>query len=294
MYPQQVYRVPVLLADQQGIFEDHGIEISIVPQPANLTATQGLAATGSDVGLITPATLGQGVQAGDDAVMFCGSQNILAVGFLAAADSELPTVPEGASAEEVITAFSGLKVGTQTPIGSGLQLMVASVLEGNGATDLTWINSGVQAPVVSAALDNGDVDVAQMSSPTFEQMVIDGIANEVIWMPDHPDIWSIYGSAFTGPRNWVEENAELTTEFCTAIDEANAWMIEHPDESKALLVEDSGSTPEAADAVWERIDTYVTEIDQEQLDATYDLLREVGVLQPEPEVTFESTVIPRW
>jgi ABC-type nitrate/sulfonate/bicarbonate transport system substrate-binding protein len=265
-----------------------------VPQPANLTATQGLDSTGSDVGLITPATLGQAVQAGDDVVMFCGSQNILAVGFLAPSDSEVPTVSDGASAPEVLAAFSGLKVGTQTPIGSGLQLMIASVLEDNGATDMTWINSGVQAPVVDAALANGDVDVAQMSSPTFEQMVIDGRVKEVIWMPDHPDIWSIYGSAFTSPRDWVEENPELTAEFCAAIDEANAWMVENPEEAKAVLVEDSGSTPEAADAVWERIDTYITDIDQEQLDATYDLLRETGVLQPEPEVTFDSTVIQRW
>src|SRR5690606_19572270 len=86
MYPGQSYRVPALVADEQGFFAERGIEIEIVDQPGGVTGTQGLAATNSNVGYITLVTAAQGWQAGEDVAFFCGTISVIETSLYAAND----------------------------------------------------------------------------------------------------------------------------------------------------------------------------------------------------------------
>src|SRR6266545_2865133 len=77
MFPGQAYRLPALVAQEQGFFAKHGIEIEIIAQPGNVSGIQGLEATGADVGYFSITTLAQAVQAGSKVAFFCGNQDIV-------------------------------------------------------------------------------------------------------------------------------------------------------------------------------------------------------------------------
>jgi NitT/TauT family transport system substrate-binding protein len=293
MYPGQTYRLPLFIAEQEGYLAEAGIEIEEVPQPANLSGVQGLEATGADIAILATATLAQGWQAGADVDFFCGSIPILQTTLMAAPDSDLPSTADGASWEEVLEGLSGTTIGIQTPIGSGLHLIFESVLETYGVTDVTFVNTGVQANLVEAALANGDVDVAQASPSTTQALEVSGAAEPILYMPDGPEEYqTLYGSGWVAPRAWVEENPELATGFCDALDRALDFINDdaNAEATEALLQEDLGIEGEVATMVRGTFAEYSSAIDPESFQSTLDGFVELGILEADPEPTYEEMV----
>ncbi|MGI5159150.1 ABC transporter substrate-binding protein [Microbispora sp. CA-102843] len=163
MFPAQAYRLPVVIAEKQGMFNKRNIKIEILEQPANLQGMQGLAATESDIGQVSTTTLVQGWQAGNKGAFFCGGINVIQTTLMAPADSTLPSTQEGATWQEVLQALKGKKIGIQTPVGSGVQLLFAAALKEAGVEDVTYVNLGGGSSAAVAALGNKSVDVAQVS-----------------------------------------------------------------------------------------------------------------------------------
>ncbi|MGE3622239.1 MAG: hypothetical protein AB7L84_17440, partial [Acidimicrobiia bacterium] len=121
MFAGQAYRLPALVADQTGIFEEHGIKLETTVQPTNVGGIQGLGATSSDLGYFSIPTLTQAFQAGETAKFFCGSISVLEMTLIAKADSDLPSVIEDdADPQELFDAMKGKTIGVQTPLGGGL------------------------------------------------------------------------------------------------------------------------------------------------------------------------------
>jgi NitT/TauT family transport system substrate-binding protein len=295
MYPGQAYRLPVLVADQKGMFADHGITLETVDQPNNLTGTQGMEATGADVGQLSTPTVVQGWQAGDDFPFFCGGIDVLQTTLLAATDSDLPATSEGASWEEVLQALEGLKIGVQTPVGSGLQLLFAEALAEAGVEDVTYVNLGGTPSVVKAALDNGSVDVAQINPPYTEMLEAEGYGKPLIYLPEGPVVYAEdYGSGWAAPRDWIENESELASEFCAAQTEALKWIADpaNKEEAATILAEDTGVPPEATELVVENVyQDFSTTIDEATLQETLDAYAELGISQPEPPVTVDDTYV---
>jgi ABC-type nitrate/sulfonate/bicarbonate transport system substrate-binding protein len=295
MFPGLVYRTPILLAEQEGFFADHGIEIEEVAQPGNLPGIQGLEATGADAGLFAVSTLAQGWQAGSEVAFFCGSQQFIETSLLAAADSDLPSTEDGDSPEDVYEALSGTTIGIQTPLGSGLHLFFQAAIEAEGVSDVTYINTGVQPPVVTAALANGDVDVIQTSPTTTQQLLESGDAKRLLYMPEENEAYGInYGSAFGAPRAWLDENPELAANFCAAIDEANQFVQDdaNADTVEQMIMQDTGVTADVAALVREESGPgFQAEIPEDRFQETLDIFVDLGVLQATPEPTFDAIVV---
>ena len=293
MFPGLSYRLPALVAQEQGFLADHGIEMEIIAQPGNVSGIQGLEATGADLGYFSVTTLAQAVQAGSDVAFFCGSQDIVETSLMVAADADFPSTDEGASADEALAALSGTSIGVQTPIGSGLQLFFNAAIEEEGVTDITYVNTGVQLPIVSAALVNGDVDVVQTSPPATQQLIVDGQGKRIMFLPEDLDDYQLYGSANGAPRSFLEESPELARGWCDAIQEAVDWINDpaNADAAAALLAEDSGVSEEvAALVVEESYPTFSTEIPEDTFDETTQRYIDLGVLQPTPDVSYSAIV----
>lgn len=293
MFPGQGYRIPALLAEQEGFFAERGIEIEVVDQPGNVTGTQGLAATDSQVGYIAVSTLAQGWQAGEPCAYFCGGIDVIETSLFAPPGSDLPAMSEGASADEVLEALNGTTIGIQTPLGSGLQLFFEAAMEDEGVTGLEFINTGVQLPVVIAALDGGDVDAAQTSPALTQQLEHTGDGKELIYLPDHVEAYQLYGSGIVGDTEWLEENPETARAYCDAIDEALDFIA---DESNAgtveqLISEDIGVDLAVAELVRQRsYPEYSTEIPEDVFNDTVQFYLDLGVLEAEPEPSYEELV----
>lgn len=294
--PNYAGALPLVVAQEEEIFADHGITMNRVAQPTGIPATQGFAATDSDVGLMTIATAAQGWQAGDDIALFCGALQRLPAALIAAPDSDIPTLDEAGSVEEVIAAFEGRTMGIMVPVGAGMQLQLDTELRENGVTEIDYVSTGTDPAVVSAAFDSGSIDVAQLAPPGFHELVARGDAKFIM---DTSDIPGSYQKTFAGgwfaPRVWLEDNEELAAEFCTALDEAHQFILDEATNEVARdhLISDTGVSEDIADHVIEYFfagELFGTQLSREELEYTFELNTELGVIASEPEVTYDSLV----
>lgn len=295
MFPSVAYRLPVIVAQEKGFFEDQGVEINIIAQPNNLQGVQALEATKSQAGMMSTSTFAQGVQAGSQVQAFCGGLDVTQTSIVAPADSTLPSVQDGATPEEVLSAIQGLKVGAQTPVGSGFQMMLEEALTEGGASNVTWVNIGGSNSVTQASLQNGSVDVAQSSPSGTQQLVETGVAKELIYLPDSSELYGqMYGSPWVGPTAWLNENPETAKGFCDGT-AAGLAFIQDPanhDEVLRISMKDSGISDEkVAEAVLETYKQgYSADLSPEVIQQTFDRFIELGIVNPEPPLNASELV----
>ncbi len=295
MYPSVAYRLPVIVAQEKGFFADEGLSINIIAQPNNLQGIQALEATKSQAGMMSTSTLAQGIQAGSQVQAFCGGLEVTQSSIVAPADSKLPSVHDGATADEVFAALSGLKVGAQTPVGSGFQVMFDAALKQGGASNLNWVNIGGSNSVTQASLQNGSVDVAQ-SSPSGTQMLVEtGVAKELVYMPDSSDLYGkLYGSPWVGPTSWLKEHPETAKAFCDGT-AAGLDYINDPanhDEVLQISMKDSGIKDEkVAEAVLKTYSKgYSADLSTDVIQKTFDEYVKLGIVKPEPALDATAIV----
>lgn len=295
MFPAQVYRLPAIVAKEKGIFEENGLDVEFIAQPANLQGTQGMKATESNVGQLSTTTLAQGFQSGEEFVFFCGGLDVIQTSLVAAPDSDLPSVDDGAAWQEVLQALEGKKIGIQTPVGSGVQLLFAAALEEVGVKDVTYVNIGTDMQVATASLGNGSIDVVQVTPPVVQNLIGSDKARRLLYLPDGPNAYkNNYGSGWTAPASWLEEDPEAADAFCDSVEEGLTFIQDeaNADEAAQLLQEDTGVPVEVAKQVIAD-DVYAdfgTEMDTATVDETLNMYLDLGILKPEPKPSAEQLV----
>jgi NitT/TauT family transport system substrate-binding protein len=294
MFPAQSYRLPVLLAQKKGLFKKQGIKLEITEQPANLQGMQGLSATKSDVGVVTVGTLGQGWQSGTKGAFFCGGIKVLQTTLMAPVGSKLPSTADGDDWKTVLKSLEGKKVGIQTPVGSGLQLIFAEALKEAGVKKVTYVNLGGGSSAAIAALKKGSVDVAQVN-PTGTQFIQDAKSGKpLLYMPDGPKAYKdYYGSGWVGTDAFLKQHPDAAKSFCDALNDSMKLMTGKADrdETLRLLMKDTGVKKPVAELVLD--DTYgdfSTTLDKATLTRTFDAYVRLGILKPKPKPTWDALV----
>lgn len=293
MFPGQSYRLPVIVAQQQGFFAKHGIEISIIAQPNNLQGAQAMVATKSQVGQLSTPTLAQGVENGSPVAFFCGGINVLQTTLFAKNGSSLPSVAEGATWQDVLKALEGKKVGVQTPVGSGLQLLFAAALQEAGVTDVTYVNVGGGNDVTLAALNNGSVDVAQVNPTGTQRFEIDKAGKPLLYVSTGPEAYKTYGSGWTGQTSWIKDNPEAAKGFCDAVGEALTWIKDpaNADAAAKALADDTKIDPAVAELVIKDVYTdYSTELPQDVLTKTFSAYKTYGITKTDLSTRYADLV----
>ncbi|MGI5159148.1 ABC transporter substrate-binding protein [Microbispora sp. CA-102843] len=295
MFPAQSYRLPVMIAQQQGMFEKRGIKLDITEQPANLQGMQGLTATKSDVGIVTVGTLGQGWQAGTKGAFFCGGIKVLQTTLMAPAGSKLPSTAEGASWQEVLKSLEGKKIGIQTPVGSGLQKIFAAALEEAGVTNVTYVNLGGGSSAAIAALGNGSVDVAQVN-PTGTQFILNAKSGKpLLYMPEGPTAYKdYYGSGWVGSAEFLKQKPAVAKAFCDGVNDALAFIRDSANRKTNvdMLVKDTGVAEPVAELVLDQTyGDFSTELPEDTLTKTFDAYVKLGILNAEPKPSYDSLVV---
>lgn len=293
MFPGQSYRLPVVVAQEQGYFKDHGVEISIVAQPNNLQGAQAMLATKSEVGQLSTPTLAQGVENGSPVAFFCGGINVLQTTLAAKKGSSLPSTDEGASWQEVLKSLDGKKVGVQTPVGSGLQLLFAAALKEAGVEDVTYINVGGGNDVTLAAINNGSVEVAQVNPTGTQKFEVDESVKPLLYMSTGPEAYKLYGSAWTGQTRWIKENPEAASGFCDAIEDALTWIKDpaNADAAAQALSKDTKVDPAVAALVVKDVyKDYSTELPEDVLKKTFGKYQEYGITKSDLSSKYDQLV----
>ena len=293
MFPGVAYRLPVLVADEKGYFQDEGVSINEIAQPNNLPGVQAMNSTKSDVGQFAVATAAQAGEAGEDVKLFCGHVAEVQSSIVANADTDLPSTEDGATWQEVMQALEGEKFGVQVPVGAGFQLLTAAAFAEAGVEDLTYVNVGGSNTTTGPALDNGDVAAAIASPPGTQFLTESGKQKVLAYLPDGPTAYADwYGSAWGAPTSFLEEDPEAAEGFCRAVQKGIDYVKDpaNADEMVQLLMEDTGVPQNIAElVVADQFEPYSTALPQDILETTLKGYAGTGILKSD-KVTYDTLV----
>jgi sulfonate transport system substrate-binding protein len=132
------------------------------------------------------------------------------------------------------------------------------------------------------ALENGNVDAWAGLDPDLAKVELQRGA---VRFYRNPAILS--GSVLVARDQFVKNNPELTAIVLRAHEEARKWIIEHPDETVAIISAGARITTEEAKLAVGRLDfahPAITKSDYEKIGAFGDLLKKVGDIPASTDV----------
>lgn len=230
---------PLYYGIQEGIFEEHGLELEITPQTDIAAIVSGLASGTYDVGF---ATVVHVVTANANGIPIRAISSI--EGQIQADDDGTLTI---ASADSGITDFAGLEGKRVATIGlSSHNTLTMWELADRAGADTSTIEL-VQLPFgqMAAALDSGDVDAAIMQWPfAAEALAAGGVElgynNRELFVDTATTL-------FNTSQSFIDQNPNTVKAFHDAMTESMLGATENPDVAKAALVDGLGITPEQAE-----------------------------------------------
>lgn len=132
------------------------------------------------------------------------------------------------------------------------------------------------------ALENGNVDAWAGLDPDLAKIELQRSA---VRFYRNPAILS--GSVLIARDQFVKDNPELTAIVLRAHEDARKWIIEHTDETVAIISAGAKITPEEAKLAISRLDfahPAITKSDYEKIGAFGDLLKKVGDIPASTDV----------
>jgi NitT/TauT family transport system substrate-binding protein len=239
--------VPIYVAQSEGIFEDHGLDVE-------LEAVQNFAAAAPSLlnGQINFATAATApvITAIDEGMPLLAVAGTSATVEDPRAEGNQLVVRTDGGIEDILD-MAGHKVGTNA-VGSGpyAAILASYVRAGGDPDDIEWVVMPMNEQV--AALESGELDAAVLAEPFTGMALSDG--HEAIFSayrepgyeimePDSPYV------VLLSSETYLAENAEIAGRVRDAMIEANEVAEENPDLVVELLVSEAGMDPEVAEEI---------------------------------------------
>lgn len=231
---------PLYYGIEQGIFEEHGLELEITPQTDIAAIVSGLASGTYDVGF---ATVVHVVTANSNGIPIRAISTI--EGQIQEDDDGTITI---ASADSGITDFADLEGKRVATIGlSSHNTLTMWELVDRAGGDPTSIEL-VQLPFgqMAAALDSGDVDAAIMQWPfAAEALAAGGVE---LGYNNRELFVDTATTMFNTSQSFIDQNPNTVRAFADAMEESILGSTEDPEAAKAALVDGLGITAEQAES----------------------------------------------
>ena len=246
---------PLYVAEQEGYFDDEGVELGERPRlgtGAKLAAALTSGSIDVAAGVLTDAF---NLAENNPDTQITGSLvTEYYVDIVSATDFDGPAAD--APLDEKILALEGKNIGITGP-GSGTEALIIYLFEQVGLdakTDATLVNLGAVPTSAIGALSSGQVDALAFFQPTGQMAEAQG-AGEIYISPQRGDIpelsGALHGTLFS-TNEVVEGKGEQIEAFNRAIDRALEFIETDPEGSTALLEAYlEGTDAEAVDALTE-------------------------------------------
>lgn len=260
-------------AIDEGIFEDHGIEVEVVPAQGGAQAIPALLsgdiqfAIGQPFGPFRADAQNLGVVIiGDYADSLAEGEDVNAV--VSLADSGI-TGPAD---------LAGKRVSVNS-LGAAGDVTIMKAVQDAGADPSTIEFVEVAFPDAQAQLEAGNIDAAWVPDP-FMSRIVDGGGNLVV----HPYQATIPGlTVLTSitTQELIDSDPELVSDFTAAMAEALDWATANEDAVRAAISTNMEIPEEAAAGI--TLPTFTSEIKVADLEELAALAVEFGVLDAEPD-----------
>ncbi|MER7797919.1 ABC transporter substrate-binding protein [Microbacterium sp. NPDC096154] len=230
---------PFYYGIESGIFEEHGLELEVVPQTDIAAIVSGLASGTYDIGF---ATVVHVVTANANGIPIRGVSTI--EGQIQEDDEGTVTI---AAADSGITDFAGLEGKRVATVGlSSHNTLTMWELADRAGADTSTIEL-VQLPFgqMAAALESGDVDAAIMQWPfAAEALEAGGVElgynNRELFVDTATTL-------FNASQSFIDQNPNTVRAFADAMHESILGATENQDAAKESLVDGLGITAEQAE-----------------------------------------------
>jgi NitT/TauT family transport system substrate-binding protein len=218
--------LPMLVAQQEGLFEKHGVTAEFIPAASAAERDQIFAACQAD-GMIND---------GVSTLFYNQDQTqIQVVRFARTATSTFPQYMILASAQSGIDSVDGLK-GVEIGVSQGtvIEYITDRLLQAAGlAPDEIKTIAVPKIPDRMALLGSGELNAATLPDPLSTLAIQQG-AKTIIDDTSHPE----YGySVYSFRKQMIDENPEAIRGFLAAIEEAIALINADPTKWDSLMVE---------------------------------------------------------
>ncbi len=260
-------------AIDEGIFEEHNIEVEVVPAQGGAQAIPALLsgdiqfAIGQPFGPFRADGQNLGVVIiGDYADSLAEGKDVNAV--VSLADSGI-TGPADLSGKRVAVNSLGAA--------GDVTIMKAVQDAGGDPTTIEFVE--VAFPDAQAQLEAGNIDAAWVPDP-FMSIIVNGGGNLVV----HPYQATIPGlSVLTTitTQELMDSDSELVADFAAAMTEALDWAMANEDAVRAAISTNMEIPEEAAAGI--TLPTFTSEIKVSDLEELAALAVEFGVLDAEPD-----------
>lgn len=235
--------LPYIAGIQEGIYEDHGINLEVVEGTGSSTTVQTVANGSDDIGLADGGTLVQNRAQGVQATMIAAMMPTSPQAILALEESgiEEPEDLEG-------------RIAGYTP-GSATEVLFPAFAESTGIDETSVEFRNVDIPTRNQLFASGDTDFTfgalNTSVPNFENQIPDGNINTIPYA-DH-GINTVSTGIIAGPEI-VENRPETLESFLEATLEAVEYTNENTEQAVDQFFDyapDSQLEPEVVQRHWE-------------------------------------------
>lgn len=260
-------------AMEEGIFEDHGIEVEVVPAQGGAQAIPALLsgdiqfAIGQPFGPFRADLQNLGVVIiGDYADSLEDGKDVNAV--VSLADSGITDPAD----------LAGKRVAVNS-LGAAGDVTIMKAVEDAGGDPTTIEFVEVAFPDAQAQLEAGNIDAAWVPDPFMSNVVNDG--GNIVVHPYQATIPGLSVLTTITTQELMDSDPELVADFAAAMTEALDWAADNEDAVRAAISTNMEIQEEAAAGI--TLPTFTSELEVSDLEELAALAVEFGVLDAEPD-----------
>jgi NitT/TauT family transport system substrate-binding protein len=257
-------------AEKLGYFKEEGLKVNFTQMSGGAELLPAVSAGRIDIALSIPSNAIQAREKGFDFQMVMQNEIAAKQG----KDSQALFVNANSGISKVAD-LKGKRISVNA-IGNQTWISLVEVLEKNGlgSKDVSFIE--VPYPNMEDALANKLVDAVFNVEPFTTKM----LSNPAFKTISYPATEALPGQplgAFWGSEKWLNANKETVTKFVTAINKANQYFKENPDETQKIIAEYTGIDVKVIKAMnpilWD------SKVDKATLQSLLVLLKKHGALK---------------
>ncbi|MCZ2824039.1 MULTISPECIES: ABC transporter substrate-binding protein [unclassified Modestobacter] len=266
---------PIYLGQEQGFFEERGIELELVPGSGGAAAVPGVVAGdfdfafGNVTSLLLAQTQGLPLQVVSNGTASTGDPETDFSAVVVPADSPVQTAADLAGKTVAVNNFKNIG-----------EVTIRKAVEDAGGDSSTVNFVELPFPDMPAAIANGNVDAAWVVEP-FVTVATGQGARAVVRNFAEP-VEDLTVATYFTTEQMLAENPELVDDFQAAMTESLQYAQDNPDELRRIITTYTSITPETAEQI--ALPSFPEEINVESMETVAELMAEYGITEETADV----------
>ncbi len=236
---------PLYVARDMGFFEQQGVNLQFTELQSGATAQQAL--VGGNVDFVDSASSEVAAAAAKGVPLVAVQNTILQTQEVCARKDflEKKGVSSSSPLKDRVAALKGAIISITGP-GSASDRGMRWLLQKYGGmdpnTDVQLVQIGGSSAVLGA-IEQNRIQAYLQSPPNCEISAAKGITVVLVNPSEVPEFKNYVHEVLYASKDWTAKNKEAATRTATALSMGNNYMLQHPNESIALLKKSFGGVP---------------------------------------------------